>query len=79
MLFFVAKYASVLFKSLFATLYLAWKEMQWDVKGKVRGWVNVTWNEMCSGKNAVFRFVCEYPSCAIKPNLKVCQHPSWPL
>ena len=59
--------------------YLAWKEMQWDVKGKVRGWVNVTWNEMCSGKNAVFRFVCNYPSCAIKPNLKVCQHPSWPL
>ena len=37
--------------------YLAWKDMQWDVKGKVLGWVNVTRNEMCSSKNEVFRFV----------------------
>ena len=37
--------------------FLAWKDMQWDVKGNIRGWVNVTWNEMCTRKNEVFRFV----------------------
>ena len=37
--------------------YLAWKDMQWEVKGKVLGWVNVTRNKMCSSKNEVFRFV----------------------
>ena len=37
--------------------YLAWQDMQWDVKGKVRGWVNVTRNEMCTSKTAAFRFV----------------------
>ena len=37
--------------------YLAWKDMKWDVKGNVLGWVNVTRNEMCTSKTAVFRFV----------------------
>ena len=37
--------------------YLAWKDMQWDVKGNVIGWVNITLNEMCPSKTEVFRFV----------------------
>ena len=35
--------------------YLAWKDMVWDVKGKVNGWVNVTKEELCASKT--FRFV----------------------
>ena len=35
--------------------YLAWKEMVWDVRGKVNGWVNVTMDELCASKT--FRFV----------------------
>ena len=37
--------------------YLAWRDMQWDVKGNIRGWVNVTRNELCTSKTAAFRFV----------------------
>ena len=35
--------------------YLAWKDMVWDVRGKVNGWVNVTMDELCASKT--FRFV----------------------
>ena len=37
--------------------YLAWKDMMWDVKGKVNGWVNVTKKELCVSKTTPFRFV----------------------
>ena len=35
--------------------YLAWKDMVWDVKGQINGWVNVTKEELCASKT--FRFV----------------------
>ena len=37
--------------------YLAWRNMMWDVKGKVNGWVNVTKKELCASKTTPFRFV----------------------
>ena len=37
--------------------FLAWKDMEWEVKGKVNGWVNVTKKELCASKTAPFRFV----------------------
>ena len=36
---------------------LAWKDMKWEVKGNIRGWINVTRKEMCAGEKEVFRFV----------------------
>ena len=37
--------------------YLAWRNMMWDVKGKVNGWVDVTKKELCASKTTPFRFV----------------------
>ena len=28
--------------------YLAWRDMAWDVKGQINGWVNVTMEELCA-------------------------------